>query len=145
MQSRVCVTVVCPSVRPSVSLIDSSNGSQRVCCWAPHGQNIPINNGGRRAAGVPALSNKYGWTDGEGSTRTSLKWDWDKWRRKKIHNVMLCYGIPHYCCPGNGPILIVRPSDPGRAVDTVCATVTFERNAPTYLVAVSLTILRLLG
>jgi len=56
---------------------------------------------------------------------------------------MLCYGFPHYCCPGNGPILIV--SDPGRAVDTVCATVTFERNAPTYLVAVSLTILRLLG
>ena len=31
-RSKDYVTVGCPSVRPSVSLIDSSNGARRVCC-----------------------------------------------------------------------------------------------------------------
>ena len=37
------------SVRPSVPLFDRSRGVRRVCCWAPCGQQISIDSGGRRA------------------------------------------------------------------------------------------------
>ena len=37
-----------------VNPIDSSNGGQRVCCWALCGQNISIDSCGRRAAGAGA-------------------------------------------------------------------------------------------
>ena len=39
---------VCLSICLSIPSIDSSSGVRRVCCWAPCGQEISINSGGRR-------------------------------------------------------------------------------------------------
>jgi len=54
MRRRVYVTVGRPSVRLSVTSIDSSNGGRLVCCWAPRGQKISTDSCGRRAAGAGA-------------------------------------------------------------------------------------------
>jgi len=47
-QQGLCKGLV--SIRPSVCLsvpsIDLSSGVRRVCCWAPSGQEIPIDGGG---------------------------------------------------------------------------------------------------
>ena len=48
MQSRVYVTVMCPSVHPSIP--SRSSGVRRDCCWAPCGQDISIDSGERWAS-----------------------------------------------------------------------------------------------
>ena len=37
---RPGVTARCPSVRPSVPLIELSSGARLVCCWVPRGQEL---------------------------------------------------------------------------------------------------------
>ena len=52
MRSRVYETVERPSVRLSVTSIDSSSGGGRVCCWAPRGQEIFDRQQARSSAAV---------------------------------------------------------------------------------------------
>ena len=101
MSVRLCVCLSIPS-------IDRSSGVRRVCCWAPGGQEISIDSGGRRA---PSSTTPQHWAaaaDATGVTFTAAAAGWSLTLLCVNGQTLEKYPITTFCSAATAFRMLIR-------------------------------------